>query len=752
MLAHRVLAPSLLQMALLALPGCVDAPIRLFEIDASPGAQGDGGLDHDGDGGRESSDAALRLDLGNGRDGAPTPDRGLSDARADQEPTDQDPTDQDPSDQDLSDQDPADLGMPDLGPDPSCPLGCAVDDTLATYLALDRIDAVARLPDGEIVLGGASAPLDLLALATTAGSALAALGGSDNPLDPVHTGTPFFMRLSADLASVRGIYHLDTVGAPFSKLVPLPDDGFRLFASGQFGPEVPVESPLVANAGFYLAEINQPDEGTYRLAAWSFVGAAGDIQRMPTWAPRANGDVFRAYGHALSPHWGAALWSPIEGAPIAVNTWRHHYQTDAPIPLRVGTPAPPGYFSFLPFNGAVYCPERSWDPIAFAERPLDAIGDDRQGRYAFDGYGSGPCTINGASSLAPPVPDMGAHGWRIDYATTFEVSDAVVDPRTGELYFALNARAVRADAIPGADGTYPPGTTDLVPTVIKYHADGSLAWWQRLHPQIVNGIAVASPAEQRVLALALDLRPGTPGALVVLAQTEIGDPHPLWPEAPGARPGFQQPPPRIEPDEAPQPRVAWLGRFDLDGRLLAATYSFDPRFDDATARRPGRLACWTDTDRAADPTPAFLRLFRQSLAIGPNGEIALHARGARVLTTPDAWQPARPPAQAGGAALELVRVFDSTLEQVLYSSVIEDAIDDPTADREVIVEDIAFDAAGRLLVVGRQVDLATSGPLPTIAVPRWGRATPFDPSGDPPPASRAFLLRLALDPECGAVD
>jgi hypothetical protein len=731
---------------LLALPGCVDAPIRLFEIDASPGMHDDRGLDHDGDGGRESSDdAGLRLDFGNGRDGGPMPDRGLSDeGPADQEPTDQQPSDQDPSDH----------GPPDLGPDPSCPLGCAVDGTLATYLALDRIDAVALLPGGDIVLGGATEGLDLLDFAAAADIDATIIGGAGILHDGVHPSVPLLVRLSPDLATVRSLEYLNTPAAPFSKLVPLTtDDGFRLYASGQYGADAAGEAPLPDWTGYFITEMSRRDDGSFTLDAWSAVGAAGDIQRTPTWAPRLNGDVFRAYGHALSPHWGAALWSPIEGAAVPVHTWRHHYQiAEQPIPLRIGTPAPPGYFSFLPFNGAVYCPERSWDAIAFAERSLDAMGDARQGRYAFDGYGSGPCTINGASSLAPPMPDMGAHGWRIDYATTFEASDAVVDPATGALYFALNARALRADAIPGADGTYPPGTTDLVPTIIKHNPDGSLAWWQRLHPQIVDGIAVASPAEQRVLALALDLRPGTPGALVVLAQTEIGDSHPLWQQAPGARPGFQQPPPAIDIDEAAQPRVAWLGRFSLDGRLLAATYVFDPRFADATARRPGRLACWTDTDRAADPTPASLRLFRQSLAIGPNGEIALHARGARALTTPDAWQPARPPAMAGGAALELVRVFDPMLEQVLYSSVIEDAIADPTADREVIVEAIAFDAAGRLLVVGRQTDLATSGRLPTVAVPPWGRATPFDAGGDPPPISRAFLLRLAFDPQCGTSD
>ncbi|MCB9527244.1 MAG: hypothetical protein H6701_02440 [Myxococcales bacterium] len=219
----------------------------------------------------------------------------------------------------------------------------------------------------------------------------------------------------------------------------------------------------------------------------------------------------------------------------------------------------------------------------------------------------------------------------------------------------------------------------------------------------------------------------------------------LWP-APDA-PGFQGPPPPV-PELAEQPTIGWLGRFTLDGALIAATHVFDPRRDDPANRRPGRLRCWTDTDATAAPEPTTLQLFRQSLAIGPHGEIALRARVARPLTTPDAWQPAPPTADATPVGMELIRVFDADLSTVLYSTVVEATTGDPMPGRTVIVEDITFDIDGRLLVVGRQIALQASGRLPTLAVPAWGRAEPYT-IPEAIPAARAFLLRLALDPTCG---
>ncbi|MCB9527242.1 MAG: hypothetical protein H6701_02430 [Myxococcales bacterium] len=720
--------------ALVLLTGCVDAPIRLFEIDADRPARPEAGPDDDPDASAIPTDA----------DPLPDHDNGRFDAGPDAAPLDAAP-DLDLPDLTLPDLDLPDLDLPDQGPGPlECPAGCAVADTLAAYLPVERVDAVARLPDGQIVIGGAASLAALRAFAGPLGAD--EIAGPVFPADGAHATRPFIARLSADLSVLHGVEYLRVEAGAVDAIRPLASRGeLRLYVSGQYGPTLPVDAPLFDRIGYYLAELTLSGDGLTSRAT-SVVSAGGGNQTSPTWAPRPDGVVFQVNGHPFGREWSAGIYARVGELPVPVAGWRHHQRIDGLTnPVFVGQ-GPVGAFGFLPFIGPDFCPQRSWDDAAFGERPDDGRGGQNLGRYPFDGFGSGPCATTGVATVAPALPDVGPHGWRIDNSLTFEAADAVIDPNGDALYLALNATALRGDAVP-VNGEHPAGATDRVPTVLRQDRDGRLVWWRRLHrQQLADGTPVPSLAAQRVLALALDPRP--PGALVVLAETTIGDVHPLWPAPADGAAGFQRPPPAVV-GAAEQPVVGWLGRFALDGTLLAATYVFDPRRDDPDDRRPGRLGCWTDTDRAADPQPVPLRLERHALAIGPAGEVAIRARAARALTTPDAWLPAPPTAEAPGAEMELVRVFDADLSTVLYSTVIEEAIERPMPERDVIVQDIAFDAFGRLLVVGRQIAPAGAGRLPTLAVPQWGRAEPVSDLIDPP--SSAFLLRLARDPACGAV-
>ncbi|MEZ4431558.1 MAG: hypothetical protein R3F65_04035 [bacterium] len=434
-------APRALIALLLLTAACVDVPRRPFAPGAAP-LDADPGAD------------AMPFDA------APDADAPL-DAEAPDAPLDAD-ADADTPDQGAPDQDP-----PDPGP-ATCPAPCAVPGTLAAYLPLERVDAITRLPDDSVMLGGAAPAADLVTYAATLDRPLAAVVHGAIPADGVHPHLPFLLRLTPDLAAVTALHVFNTPGAPLSRLAARvgSDGATRLYASSQRGAEAIVDDVIDPIAGYHLIELDPNAPAGITQTGLSAVAAEGDLQTTPIWAPRADRYVVHVTGLALGPGWSAAQLAIPGVAPTAFNGWRHHVSlVPSPEPVRLGVLPPGEWYSVLPFAGALYCPHRSWTVADFQRLAPDGNGGLQRGAWPFDPYGSGHCG-RGATldTRTLPPADYGAHGWFIDPTVSAEPTDAVVDPGTGEFYLAFNARARRSDAPPSTPPPRPGPSTSCPPS------------------------------------------------------------------------------------------------------------------------------------------------------------------------------------------------------------------------------------------------------------------------------------------------
>lgn len=731
----RRLSAALVACLAASTTGCVESGVRLFEIDAAGSApRPDTGcieqVDCDGDAGpmidEPSPDADMlpsgRFDaeLDAARPDAARPDGGRPDLALDAAP-------------DLA----LDMRLPpDLGP--PCSLGCDGAETVAAYVPLDRLDLIHRLDDGELLLGGLTRDdADIARLGGDPARLVGVVG--QPPVDPAPSGRVVLLHVDEALEAVTQVY---TFGpgqlGPISRATVT---GGHLYLSTRY-TMTPIQAEALARPprGYVVARfqgVPTPQAPPTVQALW-VLGADGQARIAPAWDAVGPAAVLAADDNAAAPRGGRLHIVAPNRIEQIMPAWRFHTRA-AGAPGFVYGPADENGVagSFLPLTPD-HCPLRTWyapDEVGGGEDPSpsevrqrgpteDGTRERRPGTEPHDAFGSRPC-LAPTDEGGPPEPAdalITLNGWRLDAKQRFDVVAALRDD-DGALYVALNATASTQEADDGVDD-------DHVPTVLRFDADGTLRWWQRLHGQQGGGWKNSS-VDQRIVDMVL-----APRGVIVLARSlvrpETLDEPQLWSTAEG----FQQPP--VGGDGVP---VGWLGLLDAEaGGLVRSTYVFDP-LRDGPDRLGFPLDCWPDTD---DLAAAAFEPARGGLAVSDRGVVAVHGITHRARTTPDALVPtgrAVPP-----TPMPVVRVFDAALESVLHSSVIVGDLDAPDPSAEVTIRDVAFDAEGRVIVVGDQV--AGAPPLPARQAPAWAAPDPATAQGGEPRATTAFIVRLDLDPEC----
>lgn len=756
----RGCARVVLPVAIAALTGCVDTGVRLFEIDAAGPPDAPDMLcvelaDCDGDADpiidEQTPDADMLpsgrfdADLDAARPDRGRPDLALDgalDGALDMRPQpDMDPR---PDLRPPPDMRPADLGPPDQGPlGPPCSLGCDGAETLAAYVPLDRLDLVHRLDDGALLIGGTTRDdADIRRLGGNPEDRVGVVG--QLPIHPMSTARVVLLHVDEALETVTQVYAFgdSELGPPNRATVR---DGHLYLSTRYAMSEMQADALVRPRLGYVVARfegVPTPEEQPMVQALW-LLGATGEARVDPAWDAIDPAAVFAADDNATRPGGGRLHIVAPNGSEQIMPGWRFHSRA-AGVPgdrttLVYGPSDENGIRgSFVPLTPDL-CPLRTWyapDEVGGGEdlspsedfqreSTEDGNGEDRPGTEPHDAFGSRPCLAPTDESGPRPADALVTlNGWRLDAGQRFDVI-AALRADDGALYVALNATASTREADDGIND-------DHVPTVLRFDAEGRLQWWQRLHGQRDGGWKNSS-VDQRIVDMVL--APGGEGVIVLarsLVRPETLDEPQLW-----TRDGaFQQPP--VGGDGVP---VGWLGLLDADdGALARSTYVFDP-IRDTPERLGAPLDCWPDS---YDLAAAAFEPARGGLAVSDSGVVAVHGITHRARTTPDALVPTGrdvPP-----TPMPVVRVFDADLQDVLHSSVIVGDLDAPDPSAELAIRDIAFDARGRVIVVGEQTTGAA--PLPARRVPAWGARNPATAQSVAERATTAFIVRLDLDPEC----
>lgn len=706
-----VSAHALVGLALALAPGCVEVPPVQF-VDTGPSDP--------------QPDIGPPSPMGDGA--LPAPDRGV-------EP----PPDQGAA-ADLGE--PADRGVqPDAGasinPGP-CPGSCPSPDQIATYVNIERFDAIRVLNDGSIVVAGFS----------TNALAVDALGPEVRPLErgealpqlrEAGQGDAVLLRLDDDLQAIGSITRLprDRLGPIKSmQLTDGRDEADDLLLAADFTGGVDGEEP-----GLVILKVTAPRRGAgSQMQHQIAVEVSDGYRRQPFLGSADDGLLFFAVGSPQSPLNELQAVRPGSGRAV-IPSWRHHRLESGETHLGTTATAPGGVGeSRLPLRFEDQCTLRTWrgEPGAasFGVDIGDGNGGVLVGPAPFDAYFGGVCEDPSA-----PLDREGPVGLNLTRLVGgFAVAALTVDRRNGRLYLALQAES---DVPEG-------GSRDQVPTLIAFDPGGEISWWRHLHPGGLaeDGVVRArtSSEGQAITGLAIDYENDE---LVVAAQTTLTSPElALWGAVAG-EPGFQRRPPEPNP---PGAAIGWLGRLALatgDARAVTHVYAHDGDLA-AEPTRAGRLRCFVDTEAAQGLVPQTTPFSPGLIRVGPQGQVAVVMHANTLESTPDALLPG--PAPTGRPALTAtttVRIYSADLRTVLYSTRIGTipeggAIGDAISG-EILVNDLDFTADGELLVVGHQ--RAGVGALPTANVPPWGVAEWARRANVP---TQAVFLRLVPRPECGA--
>lgn len=590
-----------------------------------------------------------------------------------------------------------------------------VGRSLVTYVGATRLHAIVRLSDGTWVVGGAARSLDWLDAAVPrtvlAPGAIASRA----------TGSvAFLLHLSADLArplrlahfppdTVRDIVRIRTTEAPGAPTGDLYISGTRDTADR-------------SREGYFIARLDANFVAAApRSLRWSYDvvtpargGTSDSAYRViQPWDVGGDGKVVYGGGLEYDYNWAFLGRLTVDGAPDVVPMWRAHYPTGGgefdglTSEYRGATPLGS---SVVPLKAGRKGSLRSSTMADHAATLPDGNGrTDRRGRWPDDYYFSGPCALDPAARC-PGGP--GYTGYRASDRPTQRLGGVAVDRRTNTFFFGYSTQTVLPD-----------GQPDFEPAVVAMAPDGALRWWSRLYTET----PMNSTPDQYVDGLAYDASSDT---VVVLARSHGNNVQNLWSgntiaATPGAS-GFQN---RFTGNSG-NIHVSWLGRLRAaDGALTRATWEaqyVDGATNFGAPLSDPNLAPWPDPNQG---WPDLNTTRCSDLSVGPDGRVAVACTGRRTITTNDAAQRMTLPGMGPSSWNEYVRVYTPDLSRVVYSTLVTGRWDLVTGagGGNTDLSAVWLTPGGVAAVGAHNVDamgVAVGNPVPTVAMPPWGRATP----------------------------
>ncbi|MEM7246385.1 MAG: hypothetical protein AAF533_13630 [Acidobacteriota bacterium] len=455
---------------------------------------------------------------------------------------------------------------------------------------------------------------------------------------------------------------------------------------------------------------------------WTYnVWAEGHHQSRPPWDVGGDGKVVYTRGQPYDYDWCSVHRLNADGEQEVVENWRWHWvdrdgdgATDGEA---AGAPASAlpdtAIYSGLIFKAAGRCDLRSWTMEDYEAITPDSNGGTRQGSWPMDYFFAGPCDPDDRDHSTP-----GYTGYRVNRPTQ-RIGGIAVDRRSNAIHVGFSVQSI-----------LPSGNPDFEPGVVSFDADGSLLWWDRLYRETPAN----SPPDQYVDGLAIDYSvPESDGTLVVLARCHGNAVDNLWSgndiaARPDAR-SFQQ---RFTGTNG-NIHISWLGRFSLrTGTLQASSYVAEYVNGDTVfggAHDDPNLDGWPDPNRGW-PDLNTTRC-HQGVEVDGRGRVIITCAGRRTITTANAHQKMLKPGEGNSTWNEFVRIYESDLSTLVYSSILTGEWDPVTqvggANTTLAATAPTDDG---VIVVGHHgedpdlPDQPKGNPVPTTGALPWGRTGP----------------------------
>ncbi len=581
--------------------------------------------------------------------------------------------------------------------------------------------ALHRLGDGTFLVGGAAEDLDWIDadVPRTAWSS----AGITNSGGPVRIA--FILRLSADLQTPLEVAYLPSGVAHdirFIKSTSLPNaPGGDLFISGN------------TSGGYFLGKLNSDwisgtPTGFDNVQTFD---ASGYVKENHPWDVGSDGKVVHVTGETHGYDWSAMYRLDANGEREVVEHWRVHWMSAGG--EWYGTPsstysdaANPLSHSGVVFKRGGRCDLRSWNTTDFTLIQADGNGGTKQGKWPLDFMFNAPCDPNNSPTSNGP----GYTGYNPAATPIYGASIVTIDRRDNSIYLGMNMKT-----------TLPGGEPDFEPAVIKFNADGSLAWWSRLYHEIQPGGAlVNSSPDQYIDGIAVDYsQPLANADIVVNARCHGNNVENLWEgntiaATPGAS-GFQN----TFTGTNGNIHISWLGKLACaDGTLKRSTYVAEyvegntnfgaPLAEPNLANWPNPNTGWPDVNTT--------RLARAAVRTTADGSVCVAGVGRRTMTTANAWQQMPLPSSGlTGTWSQFVRVYAPDLSAPKYSSLVVGEWNTANGSGGDNTDIYAlWKTADGIVAVGRQRENnSTPGTpqgntIPVTNVPSWGQAAPQNES------------------------
>lgn len=614
--------------------------------------------------------------------------------------------------------------------------------TLAGGTGTEEFKDVMELSDGTVLVAGSAQDLDWITAPKVQWQPLS--------LPHRNTGrTAFLMRLSSNLRTVLGVWHLP----------PGQVHDFRWIKG--------THKPGSATGALYLSGACDTTSGDYFIAkldsnfvsstpsgfAWIRLarasGSHGDNLGLQPWDAGGDGRVVFTdeTGGALRVFFLDAAGQLMKLPALRGSHWAASVALDtANRQEGIGSGLPGTTVSGITFPTDL----RSWTDIDRLAILPDGNGRIKRGTWPLDLF----TAVRDRNGGTEGTIEYGYTGYRS--VGRFRIGGIAVNRETNDFTIGFNIQSRFWDTAAGKE------QPDFEPAVVSHAADGSLKWWSRLYHEVIdtNGNGQVDPGETRLSSpdqyvdgLALDYS-ATPHRIVVLARCHGNNSENLWrgntiAASPGAT-SFHHQFTGTEGDI----HIGWIGKLrETDGTLLHASYLAgffrnttltqapygDPHLDGWPSHNNG----WPNlTSTRAEPG---------NLRTDPAGRVYLTGIGPRMVTTANAWQKLPKITSTVNEGIspwaQFVRVMAPALDTLTYSSALTGAWTYPTPGGQPAGADNTdlygvFPVTGGLIVVGRQRD--AGNPVPTTAVPPWGTATPSGIS--------ALLARLPFESNNSTVE
>ncbi|MEO8615488.1 MAG: autotransporter-associated beta strand repeat-containing protein [Luteolibacter sp.] len=620
----------------------------------------------------------------------------------------------------------------------------ASNDVLVNYAGdsgAEEFKDVAELSDGTVIVAGSAENLDWISAPKTQISPLT--------IPNRNTGrTAFLMRLSPDLQSVLGVWHLPAGQALDFRWIKTTNK-----------PGAPTGSIYLSgrcdavNGDYFIAKldnnfITDSPTGFSWVKVAKATGSFGDNLGLQTWDVGGDGRV------AYVDETGTTIrvfFLNGAGAPLKLNGLRgSHWSAGATLDdvnrqEGVGSDLPATSISGISFPADL----RSWtEPDRLAVLP-DGNGSIKRGTWPMD--------------LFYPVQDkLGTTSGTIEYGYTgyksvskYGIGGIAFNRDTNDFSIGFNIQSRFWDS--PANKEQP----DFEPAVISYSSTGSLKWWSRLYAEVVdaNGNGVIDSGETRVSSpdqyvdgLTVD-HSTSPSRLVVNARCHGNNSSNLWDgNKVAAKPGGSGFHNQFTGTEG-NIHLGWIGKFrETDGNLSCATY-LAGYFRNSTLTQslyPEPIHDGWPSHKSGWPNLTTTRAQPGSIRTDASGRVYIVGIGPRMVTTSNAYQKLPKITNSVNEGISpwanFARVFDPDLLTLVYSTALTGAWTYPAVGSNPEGADNTdlygiFPTAAGLITVGRQRATATvsdGNAVPVSNVPAWGKASPSNVA--------ALFARLPFNP------